>query len=513
MAKLLLPFLILWFICRAVEVLRQAVGVLRQGRARKVQRFREVFEKSGRFFSTTDLFALVYAGGAVLSYCFSNYRETAWLGAAGWYMGLQPQLTLVAMYFLISRCCIGKKWLFALFFPVSAIVFLLGILDRYGIYLLDMRMDERNPLFISTIGNINWYCGYLVCVLFVALGYAGARSMDGEMPPAEKALFYAYISIGFCTLITNGSSSGVIAFGAMMFVFLGLTAYADGAYRSRNARKILLQEMLLFSFVCFLNGCFVHFFGARMTYQEGLTETLISVPVSTVLTVLCVCLTVVSARLTSEDLRIQRGLQKLFFVLTASAVIFFIAFMVLAVTNTIYPGSIGSLSNVRWFILDDEWGSRRLVIWKIALLNYSEQPFINKIFGVGPDCMWSSVADSIRCREMVMRVFGQNMRLTNAHNEWLTILLNLGIPGLVGYAGMETSAIVRWICAAKAKKDRLKDTDNLQGGIQYCAACAFGVLAYMINACFSFQQTMGAVTMFAVMGLGEGFYRQNRCER
>ena len=79
-------------------------------------------------------------------------------------MGLIPQLTVVLVYFLISRCWKGHKWILLTVFPVSAAVFLLGYINRFGIYPIEMAY--ANPSFISTIGNMNWYCGYLMCVFF-----------------------------------------------------------------------------------------------------------------------------------------------------------------------------------------------------------------------------------------------------------------------------------------------------------------------------------------------------------
>jgi O-antigen ligase len=85
------------------------------------------------------------------------------------------------------------------------------------------------------------------------------------------------------------------------------------------------------------------------------------------------------------------------------------------------------------------------------------------------------------------------LRLTNAHNEWLTILVNQGIVGIVGFAGIICSAVYRYI------KDR-----------KVCiapAVCGIGILAYTINNIFSFQTSMNVPTMFVLLGIGEAYMR------
>lgn len=79
--------------------------------------------------------------------------------------------------------------------------------------------------------------------------------------------------------------------------------------------------------------------------------------------------------------------------------------------------------------------------------------------------------------------------LTNAHNEWLTILVDIGVLGLVSYAGMMISVIRNFLHAGKKS--------------MLVGACGFCVLAYTVNNMFSFQQVMNISTVFVIMGIGE----------
>ena len=86
-----------------------------------------------------------------------------------------------------------------------------------------------------------------------------------------------------------------------------------------------------------------------------------------------------------------------------------------------------------------------------------------------------------------MRFFYGN-RLTNAHNEWLTILVDIGVLGLVSYAGMMISVIRNFLHAGKKS--------------MLVGACGICVLAYTVNNMFSFQQVMNISTVFVIMGIG-----------
>ena len=88
--------------------------------------------------SITDVFALLYGAVNILSLIGSNYVNTAIFGEDKWYMGFATQMGMLLLYFGISRYFDREDWIAALFLPVSGAVFLLGILNRFGIYPIAM---------------------------------------------------------------------------------------------------------------------------------------------------------------------------------------------------------------------------------------------------------------------------------------------------------------------------------------------------------------------------------------
>lgn len=150
----MLPVFILWAVFRLITAIR----------AKELPGIRELPGRLWRNLSSTDKFAALYGIAVLLSYLFTNYREEALWGTASWRMGMWTQLGAVIVYFMISRMWQWKSWIPAMVLPVSAVVFSLGYVNKFCLFPIDPQFV--NTSFISTIGNINWYCGYLVTILF-----------------------------------------------------------------------------------------------------------------------------------------------------------------------------------------------------------------------------------------------------------------------------------------------------------------------------------------------------------
>lgn len=456
--------------------------------------WRDFWEKS----SVTDRFALVYGVSVILSYLCSNYKENALWGARGWYMGFVPQMFLIAIYFMVSRLWKPKKWLFLLFLPSSAAVFLLGYLNRFGIYPIDMR--SANPEFISTIGNINWYCGYLVSIFFAGcylLWQSGDRRTEQSKCFAviQHILLSAYAVLGFATLVTQGSRSGLLALTVVMLVMFCFSV-EDG-----KKMQMFWYLTLILSLTCTVTLGIRVMFPERMTY----TDTFVDFLTYTAFPVFAVLVSSVFLAVTSHynaNGKYQKSsLKKLYEKLTkglkigSAAVIILVIGMI--VLNTIRPGSLGKLSEVSFFTFNADWASSRGATWMAGWRCFQEQNFLHKLVGVGPDCMGTFLYQegSAELVEMVRAKFGM-LPLTNAHGEWLNILVNIGLFGCAGFVGMMVSAVLRFLRCGMAHADA-------NGAI--VGACGLCLLAYTVNNLFSFQQSMNAATIFVILGIGESY--------
>lgn len=476
-AKFLVPVLTLYLLFALIWEIRQ------KSLLRTVKGIR---------LSVTEYFMLAYGVSVLLSYAFSDYRDTVWRGQDGWYMGTTTQLVMVISFFLIGRAWKRRQWIFLMILPVSAVVFALGFLNRFGIFPIDMKVD--NVMFISTIGNINWYCGYMVSVFFG--GFALLWQSEG-WKWWQKTLLGVYVTIGFASLVTQGSSSGIVTLLAMLLVTF--------CFSVPNKKRMCMfwTELLILSVVCLLIRLSLLKGRATITYMETSTEWLITsffpiiVTIVSITVLVWICCLELRKRYPESAFRAVAG------AVCASIAVLLAAYIAVLVINTVTNGEITNMTGMPqndFLTFSLKWGSGRGATWIAGALCFVEQNFLHKIFGVGPDGMASFLYlnGSKRLLDLAREAFGSN-RLTNAHNEWLTILVNLGLVGFVSYVGMMISAIWRFL--------------RQRGKNPVVTACGFCLLAYTVNNMFSFQQAMNVPTIFILLGIGENYLRQSREEK
>jgi len=442
--------------------------------------------------SVTDGFALLYGGALLLSYLFCDSKKEALWGAGGWYMGLLSQLILLAIYFLVSRFWKVRRWQVLLFLPVSAIVFGLGYLNRFDIFPFDMQVD--NVQFISTIGNINWYCGYLVSVFFggyYLLWHSDVWNSVGKL--WKRILLMLYVAIGFATLVTQGSMSGLFTLVVILAVSFCMSV--------KKPKRMLLfwQEVFLFSVMCLITYVGREKMQWQITYTDSMVDVLTKSPVPVVMTIIAAGLVWILFCYDKKGNYPYKFFEIVAKVAMIGMVVGVFLFIILIVINTRHPGSLGPLSEYSVFTFSPTWGSNRATTWKAGLWCFWEQNLLHKLIGVGPDSMsvYLYNAGSKELKLMVQQVFGE-LSLTNAHNEWITVLVNTGLLGFTGFVGMMVSAMVRFLRAG----ERLNQ--------MVLGACGFCLLAYTVNNMFSFQQSMNVATIFVILGMGEAYARSMR---
>lgn len=476
----LLPVFLLWLLFRIITAVQK----------KQILAIREIPEWIRKHLTATDKFAVLYAIAVLLSYLLTNYREEALWGTASWRMGMWTQLGAVIVYFMISKMWKRKDWIVALVLLVSAIVFFLGYMNKFQLCLVDKEII--NSSFISTIGNINWYCGYLVTVLFG--GVYLLWKTGGEIH-WKKVILMVYVAIGFATLITQGSSSGMVTFAVMMFVLFGMSV------KDSEKMECFWLEMVLFSGACLITYVLRK---TNIFSQEVLQERMTDVLTFSVASVILVFVSAGMLWLVHGMRNRKKYPEKVFRRIYQSLCIIIpvgvAALLLFTLVNTLMGGSLTpSMTEAtgNGLMFSVAWGSNRGATWAAGARCFWEADLLHKIFGVGPDCMYVFLTNegSDSLQTMVYNTFGGS-RLTNAHNEWLTILVNMGVLGLVSYAGMMISAIRNFLRAGKSSA--------------LVGACGFCVLAYTVNNMFSFQQVMNISTVFIILGIGGNLLQGER---
>lgn len=441
---------------------------------------------SGTFrleLSITDLCALMFGFTVLLSFFSSSYQDEAVYGAVGWYMGMATQLGFVLLYFLISHVWRKWKWLPMLFLPVSAAVFVLGYLNRFGVY--PFKMESARPDFISTIGNINWYCGYLVTVFFGGVYLLWKADFTKKW---VKGLLMAYVAVGFASLVTQGSSSGILTMGVILLLMFFWSV------QDADRMCAYLETVFILSAVCIVT-CVVRLLApGAITYSETSMNLFTLSPLPFLMAAVSGGLWYWLRKAAGKKYP-EKFFHRLSKIVLIAVLVCAGGFVLILILNTAIPGGIGPLSGVSFLTFGPGWGSNRGATWRAGVMCFMEQDVWHKLVGAGPDCMASFLytEGSEKLISMVNGQFG-GLRLTNAHNEWLSMLVNVGLFGMLSYVGMMVTAIVRFL-----KKG---------GSSLIAGACGLCLLAYTVNNMVSFQQSMSAAAMFVVLGVGEAYARR-----
>lgn len=439
--------------------------------------FRRLLKKEKRPFSwsATDSFVLAYGAMALLSFLGSSCREDAFWGYSGWYMGLFSQLVFTGAYFWVSRCFEGEKAVWIPAGAAAAAVMGIGVLNRLDIDVLGTMSSvgsEWNRVhLLSTIGNNNWYAGYISVA--AGFGLAAMTACRGLLRALGTVCSFLY----FATAMTQGSITGVVAMGAVLLCL---------ALLSLSSRKRLLRAaeaaLLLPLANVFLRLVIKTGLVRLVTENDGAAAFFFhSAWYALLAAVLGFYLFLRRREKKGAADLLQNGKIQRAAVAAALAAAGVACMAALAVCLT-GEGRIG-------------FDSGRIPLWKAALQCFGGESILRKLIGVGPDCFYQALyVNSGFGEQLVLEGVWEGAVYANAHNEWLNLMICEGIPGLAAYAGAFVTVIRRvW-----------KRLAARPSGI----AVLLGTVGYAVCACFTFQQVISTPLLFVLWGMAEAELRR-----
>lgn len=443
-----------------------------------------------RRMSATDWFAYGYFVTAMLSYLCSAYKEDALWGVQGWYMGVITQMIFVLTYFLFSRYfhC-DLRWI-SVWLLAAAAVFLLGICNRYSLY--PIAMEGQRATFISTLGNINWFCGYwsVAASIGITLYWCSDKMWI-------RIVAGIYSIIAMLSGVTQGSESAYLVFAAVFLVLFVLS------FGSNTRMYRFLELCMMFAGGCLLAKLMMHVQGLEWNYvtnEKGDSFSITGIllygnAAAWMFFMILGCyvllrLTRDRAFLRIDDYWERHSRLKGVVQVAAVSAACIAAVILLVKSGALNTREVSDVTNGDGFrmVFDENWGNGRGASWNCGINAYQSMDFLHKIVGVGSDCFADYIYDMPALAARLSDRFG-NQRLTNAHNEQLTILVNNGAVGWLCFVGVFLTAFVRYL------------KDACRQPMLYL--CAVSILAYTAHNLVSFQQVLNTPYIFIVLGIGE----------
>ncbi len=433
----------------------------------------------------TDWFVLAYIIVCWISYGLSDYRDAAFWGYDGWFMGVMTQTIFVLLYFFVSRWFLWH-WSYWWFIALpSAIVFLLGILHRFNVDPLGMYegVDESvKILFLSTLGQATWYSSYLCIALPIGMAcYWYKRELKWS------TLWGVFLCIAFASVVTQNSDSAFMALGGSFLVLFWLSFESDEYF----VRFWELAVLCLASFKVI--GVLQKIFAGRAIQLEGLSTFCSQ---STATWILLAVAVVIYAGLYSINRKGKLHIEK--FRMARNVLYALIPVFIILLVVCIYLVTTGRISgtflnNIGYLNFDEHWGNNRGFTWKFTMRMFGDYGIREKFFGCGPDA-YASAAYAFDPESL--QGFWGNSILACAHNEWMNCLVDMGIFGLVTYLGSFVTTFLVFM------KD-WKEHPFVVGG-------AVAIVSYFLHNFFCYQQIICTPIIFVVMGIGVALIRKKK---
>ncbi len=361
-----------------------------------------------------DTALLVFGFFVLMSGILSQYQSDVWLGGASRYQGVITVLLYIAVYFAVSR-----NYSFSQLFLIAAIVSfslvcIIAVLNCFNIDLLGIYKyipAYYKTMFISTIGNINFYSSYL-CLIFplVLCGFCSTREI------LSRVIYTCALVIGACGMVVSGSESFVIGFVFSVLIFpFFLMKDSEKLKKFLIGVLIILMSAQLFRLVFELVS-------EKNSVIARLMEFILSPVVTALIFVICISIIFVLHKFPEKRNAVKLTYYIAFAVFMSGIILLFI------LANT---RGLGELDI--YFRFSDSWGSYRGGIWKQCIEVYSSLSVKDKLFGVGIESAYRVLQDNL---------MNSGLNLDQAHNEYLQYLLTTGVFGLISYLGVIITTVV-----------------------------------------------------------------------
>ncbi len=398
--------------------------------------------------------------------------EGTFFGTRGWYMGLLLLSVVILLCFFLAGFFKYSGYVFVPIMAVCVFICIWACLNRFGIYPIEMKYS--GSMMLATVGNGNWYAGYLSVLVPIITGY-----FWGMKDFAKRKWMALPMFIMDAAVLLNGSDSIVVAMAAVLFVLLVVSAKDEGRL------KAFSETLLIFCTAGMFTALLDLLFPLKRTYEAGLArvfgKSVVGIVIFSFALLLFVYMYFVKKNYVVYPKVLKNNLSEILS-LSAAVIVFF--YIVILILNTVAEGR---MINHPYFLFSGEYASSRGATWSAGWIVYRDLPFINKIIGTGPDTFYFALQNNPTASALSYEYFN-GARLTNAHNEIITLLVNTGLLGVAGF-------LTVFICFIRKSLMLAKENPIM-------IAFALSAICYLVNNIFSFEQIINIPFMFMTLGIG-----------
>ena len=400
--------------------------------------------------------AVIYSGGGILrSFTLKHYDETICLMVGGFLMAADYSGQCIRILYL------GEA--------ASVIVALIGLFQKLGYDPLGLLKgyvvgDWEYTHMLSTLGNNNWLSGYYSVMLPLSLSLFCKAAEEGRR--AASILLGGGNVLVVMMLFLQGSDGGVMVACVTLWICF---------WSSRKKNGLWEPLLVLLSGVCIgmlLWGKVMQSLGTYdILLQDGIARKMAVWQGWFLLAVVCLLFCGIHYALPEKKKRaLQIGALCGSLLLAAGVIIWYILKL---------QGSDFA-----------EWGNRRGMLWQMAWQGFCRGDLKQKLLGAGPDCFAAYLEQVLPGGTVLFdKGYFAGSIFTNAHNEWLTTLINLGVLGTAAYAAVFLTALRKYRRNSMA---------------------IMLLFTYGMHSLISFQQVLNTPFFFLLLGVCEAEQRMNQ---
>ena len=420
-----------------------------------------------------DYSVLVFYLVAVISTISSEYLYESFWGNEGRYTGL-----FLITWYVLSYFCISRFWKFRpkyidIMIGTGILVCVFGITDYFNLDILKFKapmLEIQKNIFTSTIGNINTYTAYVGIIVALSVVLFSTTKV------LKKRLFY-FISmvISFFAIVMGASDNAYLSLGGV-FALLPLYLFKD----NRGVKRYLTVLATFFTVIQVI-GWINKYFEANVIGIDSSFNLIIGfkgfVFFPIVLWIVVLVWYLIDYHKHNRLILYGNVLRSiwLFFIILAFAGLVYALYDCNIMGNADKYGSLSS-----YFLFNDDWGTHRGFIWRNAIECYIDLPLWKKIVGYGPETFGILMLQKTAHNPY-------NEIFDSAHNEYLHLLITVGVAGVLSYISFIIGSLKRGI--------RLHIDDP------YKMAVIFGIVCYSIQAFVNLNLPIVTPLLWVLLGI------------